>query len=75
MVMSVLAVVAGGSGLSNDCVGSGAVGVGCGEGGVGSRGCGCGCGDGELFCDTVKKSLTQHGDQELGQELIYKDIL
>ncbi len=35
----------------------------------------CGCGDGELFCDTVKKSLTQHGDQELGQELIYKDIL
>jgi hypothetical protein len=33
-----------------------------------------GCGDGELFCDTMKKSLTQHRDQELGKELIYKDI-
>ncbi len=35
---------------------------------------GSGCGGGVLLCDTVKKSLTQLRDQELGKELIYKDI-
>ncbi len=35
---------------------------------------GSGCGEGELFCDSVKNSLTQHTYQELGKELIYKDI-